>query len=233
MAQHSAPLRRLVKASPDETLNLQGSEDPGFQMDYAPVEGMLHKYEMGLLYVVSTCSAHCRFCYREELIAQKEIERQDGTVAKKGLAKIPAVTEYALRLVLATQREADDAPAITRDYIRVGASPRGGQALLVGAPGSVQIALRKRPVDPERVEHMVSGIVRRLENMGDGDIKSQAIGRLVMEGLKNLDDVAYVRFASVYKNFREARDFEALLGELAGDEDIEGIKEVLPDEKES
>lgn len=98
---------------------------------------------------------------------------------------------------------------------------------------SVQVALRKRPVDPERVEHMVSGIVRRLENMGDGDIKSQAIGRLVMEGLKNLDDVAYVRFASVYKNFREARDFEALLGELAGDEDIEDIEEVLPDEKES
>jgi len=94
MAQHSEPLRRLVKASPEETLNLTGSEDPGFQMDYAPVEGMLHKYEMGLLYVVSTCSAHCRFCYREELISQKEIERQDGSVAKKGLAKIQAVTDY-------------------------------------------------------------------------------------------------------------------------------------------
>lgn len=86
---------------------------------------------------------------------------------------------------------------------------------------SVQIALRKREVDPERVERMVSGIVRRLENMGEGDIKSQTIGRLVMEGLKGLDDVAYVRFASVYKNFREARDFEALLGELAGEEDID------------
>ena len=84
---------------------------------------------------------------------------------------------------------------------------------------SLQIALRKRIVDPERVERMVSGIVRRLENMGEGDIKSQTIGRLVMEGLKGLDDVAYVRFASVYKNFREARDFEALLGELAGDDE--------------
>lgn len=84
---------------------------------------------------------------------------------------------------------------------------------------SVQVALRKRPVDPERVERMVSGIVRRLENMGDGDIKSQTIGKLVMEGLKGLDDVAYVRFASVYKDFREARDFQALLGELAGDDD--------------
>ncbi len=91
---------------------------------------------------------------------------------------------------------------------------------------SIQIALRKRSVDPERVERMVSGIVRRLENMGDGDIKSQTIGRLVMEGLKGLDDVAYVRFASVYKNFREARDFEALLGELAGEDEPE---DVMPD----
>lgn len=90
---------------------------------------------------------------------------------------------------------------------------------------SLQIALRKRSVDPERVERMVSGIVRRLENMGEGDIKSQTIGRLVMEGLKGLDDVAYVRFASVYKNFREARDFEALLGELAGDDEGEAAPE--------
>jgi transcriptional repressor NrdR len=83
---------------------------------------------------------------------------------------------------------------------------------------SVQIAVRKRPVDPERIERMVSGIVRRLENMGENEIHSETIGRLVMEALKALDDVAYVRFASVYKNFREAKDFEALLGELAGGE---------------
>ena len=94
MAQNSIPLQNLVKANPDETLNLAGSEDPGHQMDFAPVEGLLHKYEMGLLYAVSTCSAHCRFCYREELISQKEVERQDGTVAKKGLAKIEDVTDY-------------------------------------------------------------------------------------------------------------------------------------------
>ncbi len=94
MAKTSKPLQRLIKANPDETLNLAGSEDPGHQMDFAPVEGMLHKYEMGLLYAVSTCSAHCRFCYREELISQKDIERQDGTVAKKGLAKINEVTDY-------------------------------------------------------------------------------------------------------------------------------------------
>ena len=93
-ASQSPALMKLVKASPNETLNLQGSEDPGFQMDYSPVEGLLHKYEMGLLYVVSTCSSHCRFCYREELISRKEIQRQDGTVAKKGLAQIKDVTDY-------------------------------------------------------------------------------------------------------------------------------------------
>ena len=94
MARQSAPLKRLVKASPDETRSLAGSEDPGFQMDYSPVEGLLHKYELGLLYVTTTCSAHCRFCYREELIGRKEVERQDGTVAKKGTAKIGEVTDY-------------------------------------------------------------------------------------------------------------------------------------------
>ena len=94
IARNSAALQKLVKASPDETLNLEGAEDPGYQMDFSPVEGLLHKYEMGLLYVVSTCSAHCRFCYREELIARKEIPRQDGTVEKKGIAKIPEVVAY-------------------------------------------------------------------------------------------------------------------------------------------
>jgi len=83
---------------------------------------------------------------------------------------------------------------------------------------SIQVALRKRSVDPERVERMVNGIVRQLESSGEGEIQSSAIGELVMEGLKALDDVAYVRFASVYKNFREARDFEELLGQLGSDE---------------
>jgi transcriptional repressor NrdR len=83
---------------------------------------------------------------------------------------------------------------------------------------SVEIALRKRPVDPERVERMINGIVRQLESQGDSEVTSEHVGELIMEGLKALDDVAYVRFASVYKNFREARDFEALLGSLSGPE---------------
>jgi transcriptional repressor NrdR len=80
---------------------------------------------------------------------------------------------------------------------------------------SVQIALRKRDVAPERIERMVSGIVRQLESQGEPDITAEEIGQLTMEGLKGLDDVAYVRFASVYRNFREPKDFEALLDELA------------------
>src|SRR6476661_1392503 len=66
LARTSAAIQRIVKADPAETMDLAGSEDPGHQMDYSPVEGLLHKYEMGLMYVVSTCSAHCRFCHREE-----------------------------------------------------------------------------------------------------------------------------------------------------------------------
>jgi transcriptional repressor NrdR len=86
---------------------------------------------------------------------------------------------------------------------------------------SVEVALRKRPVEPERVERMINGIVRQLESMSDGEVTSEQVGELVMEGLKGLDDVAYVRFASVYKDFREARDFEAIIGQLAGGEPAE------------
>jgi transcriptional repressor NrdR len=80
---------------------------------------------------------------------------------------------------------------------------------------SVQVALRKRSVDPERVERMVSGIVRQLESGGESEVTSEQIGHLVMEGLRGLDDVAYVRFASVYRNFREAKDFETFVGKLS------------------
>ena len=80
---------------------------------------------------------------------------------------------------------------------------------------SLEIALRKRPVDPERIERMVNGVVRQLESQGDSEIPSDRIGELVMEGLRSLDGVAYVRFASVYRNFREAREFGELVETLA------------------
>jgi len=82
---------------------------------------------------------------------------------------------------------------------------------------SMMIAMRKRPVEPERVERVANGIVRRLESLGEAEIPSTVIGEMVMEALSNLDPVAYVRFASVYRNFHEARDFEQFIGELGGE----------------
>jgi len=79
---------------------------------------------------------------------------------------------------------------------------------------SIRIALQKRPVEPERVEQMISGIVRRLESMGDTDIPSKTVGEIVMESLARIDTVAYVRFASVYKNFQAADDFDRFVSEL-------------------
>jgi transcriptional repressor NrdR len=84
---------------------------------------------------------------------------------------------------------------------------------------SVEIAVRKRNVDPERIDRAVTGIVRQLESSGETEIASGEVGRLVMEALKSLDDVAYVRFASVYRNFREPKDFENALAELSHEED--------------
>ncbi len=89
---------------------------------------------------------------------------------------------------------------------------------------SVQVALRKRPVEPERIERLVSGIVRRLESSGESEIPSARIGALVMDALRELDPVAYVRFASVYRDFREVADFADVLGEIARD--------AVPDERD-
>lgn len=82
---------------------------------------------------------------------------------------------------------------------------------------SVQTALRKRDADPERVDRMINGIVRQLESRGEGDIPTDEIGKLVMEGLKQVDEVAYVRFASVYQDFKEAKDFEGFLHDMSGE----------------
>ncbi len=79
---------------------------------------------------------------------------------------------------------------------------------------SINIAVRKRPVEARRVERMVNGIVRQLESSGESEIPSTVIGEMVMDALSRLDPVAYVRFASVYRNFREAKDFEDFIGQL-------------------
>jgi len=79
---------------------------------------------------------------------------------------------------------------------------------------SIRIALRKRPVDGDAIEKFISKIVRNLEGLGENEIPTSTIGKFIMEGLSNLDQVAYVRFASVYKNFKEAKDFEQFIGNL-------------------
>ena len=82
---------------------------------------------------------------------------------------------------------------------------------------SLMIAVRKRPIDEQQVERIVNSIQRRLESSGENEIPSTMIGEMVMDALASVDQVAYVRFASVYRNFREARDFEEFLGKLGGD----------------
>jgi transcriptional repressor NrdR len=82
---------------------------------------------------------------------------------------------------------------------------------------SIYVALRKRPVEPERVERMINSLVRQLESSGETEIRSEQIGEEVMEALSILDQVAYIRFASVYRNFREAKDFGEFVGRIAAD----------------
>ena len=80
---------------------------------------------------------------------------------------------------------------------------------------SIEIACRKRPVEPERIERLVNGVVRRLESLGESEIDADVVGEMVMEALQALDPVAYIRFASVYRDFREAKDFETFVGGLS------------------
>ncbi len=90
---------------------------------------------------------------------------------------------------------------------------------------SISVALRKRPVEPERLERMVSGIVRQLESMGETELASHVVGEMVMKALKSLDEVAYVRYASVYRDFRQTQDFATFLGEEGLDEGDPGSGE--------
>ena len=84
---------------------------------------------------------------------------------------------------------------------------------------SIRISMQKRPIDPERIDQMISGIVRRLESMGETDIGSKQIGEIVMEALARIDTVAYVRFASVYRDFKDAKDFNKFLGDLKAEDE--------------
>jgi L-lysine 2,3-aminomutase len=218
LARTSPNLSRIVKGNPAETNDLVGSEDPGHQMDYAPVEGLLHKYEMGLMYVVSTCSAHCRFCYREELIARKEIERQDGTVAKKGLAKIPEIIPYIREHNELVARNGGVHPESGREKLR--------EILLSGG-------------DPMVLNN--SKIAAWLGALAEADVESIRIGTKEMAFYPNRFDDAFLamldRFHETYPqvglhmmvHFNHPDEF--LLRDEAGNyvDDAQGFKQWVPD----
>jgi lysine 2,3-aminomutase len=166
LALNSAAIRTLVKASPRETHDLDGAEDPGKQMSYSPVEGLIHKYELGLIYVAATCSAHCRFCYREELIARKVIEREDGTAAPKGLAQISEIVAYITehnRLVAENGgRHPETGREKLREILMSGGDPmvlgnkniaRWLAALAEAGIESIRIGTKELAFFPERFDH--------------------------------------------------------------------------------
>jgi transcriptional repressor NrdR len=145
----------------------------------------------------------CPFCGHDDTQVKDSRPTEDGTAIRRRRAcgscgqRFSTVERVQLREIMVVKsdgrRELFDRDKLAR---------------------SVRVALRKRPVDSERIEQIVNGIVRKLEASGEADVPSTAIGGIVMDTLKEIDAVAYVRFASVYRNFTEARDFENFLGGL-------------------
>src|SRR6266436_5608732 len=150
----------------------------------------------------------CPFCSNEETQVKDSRPTEDGTAIRRRRycpdcgGRFTTFERVQLRELTVLKRSGRRVPFDRDKLVR-----------------SVQVALRKRPVEPERVEQVVSKIVRELESQGESEISSETVGEAVMEALRQLDDVAYVRFASVYRNFREAKDSEAVLDELSGEED--------------
>ncbi len=147
----------------------------------------------------------CPFCGNEDTQVKDSRPSEDGTAIRRRRlcsacgARFTTFERVQLRELTVVKKSGRRVPFDREKMMR-----------------SVSMALRKRPVDPDRVDQMVTGIQRRLESLGENEIPSDVVGELVMEGLANLDSVAYVRFASVYKNFRETKDFESFLGNLTG-----------------
>ncbi len=150
----------------------------------------------------------CPFCQSEDTQVKDSRPAEDGAAIRRRrvcpvcAGRFTTFERVQLRDLMVEKRSGRKVP-FDRDKLR----------------RSIDVALRKRNVDPDRVDRAVSGIVRQLESAGESEVSTDEIGRFVMEALKSLDDVAYVRFASVYRNFREAKDFHDVLGELSGDED--------------
>ena len=146
---------------------------------------------------------HCPFCGHEDTQVKDSRPTDDGSAIRRRRF----CTACGQRFTTSERVQLRELTVVKRDGRRV---PFDRDKLA----RSIRTALRKRPVQEERIERIVNGIVRALEASGETDISSQQIGEQVMETLKDVDAVAYVRFASVYRNFREAKDFEAFLGKL-------------------
>lgn len=144
----------------------------------------------------------CPFCSSEDTQVKDSRQAEDGTAVRRRrlcnacAGRFTTFERVQLRELYVVKKTGQRVPFNRNKLTR-----------------SVMIAMQKRPVETERVEQMISGIVRQLESGGSSDITSDQIGELVMEGLAGLDKVAYVRYASVYRDFRAADDFEAFIEE--------------------
>ena len=150
----------------------------------------------------------CPFCGFEDTQVKDSRPSQDQSAIRRRRA----CSSCGSRFTTFARVQLRELTVIKRDKSR---SPFDREKLM----RSVSIATRKRPVKPEDIDRMVNGIVRRLETSGESDVSSTTIGELIMDGLSHLDSIAYVRFASVYRNFRETKDFEEFIDELQSDKD--------------
>ncbi|CAA7617799.1 transcriptional regulator NrdR [Magnetospirillum sp. UT-4] len=147
----------------------------------------------------------CPFCGHDDTQVKDSRPTEDNSAIRRRRS----CPECGSRFTTFERVQIRDLVVIKKDGVRV---PFDREKLLK----SLRIALRKRPVDEEQIERIVNGIHRRLESMGENEVPSKYIGELVMDVLMDLDKVAYVRYASVYRNFREAKDFEDFLGKMVG-----------------
>ncbi|MDE2007440.1 MAG: transcriptional regulator NrdR [Rhodospirillales bacterium] len=148
---------------------------------------------------------HCPFCGHDDTQVKDSRPSEDGSAIRRRRF----CPQCAQRFTTVERVQLRDLTVVKSDGRRV-AFDRDKLAR------SIRVALRKRPIEDERIERIVNGIVRHLEASGETEIASKQIGEAVMDTLRALDPVAYVRFASVYRNFREAKDFEEFVGSLGG-----------------
>ena len=150
----------------------------------------------------------CPFCHHDDTqVKDSRPAEENATIRRRRFcpecsSRFTTFERVQLRELSVTKNDGDKMPFDREKLLR-----------------SLMIALRKRPVDEDRIERIANGIQRRLEILGENEIPTKVIGEMVMEALSELDQVAFVRFSSVYRNFREARDFEAFVGKLGSDND--------------